>query len=137
MRRAPGGAVDLAVRVGPVGLPNPVMTASGTAGQGAELSAYFDLSLLGAVVVKSLSAEPWAGNPAPRVHETEAGMLNSVGLQNPGVEAWLAGGLPALVATGARVVASIWGTTLAGYEKAAAALASSSPATRWWRWRST
>ena len=90
-------------------LPNPVMTASGTAGHGAELAAYFDLSRLGAVVVKSLSAEPWAGNPAPRVHETDAGMLNSVGLQNPGVEAWLADELPALVATGARVVASIWG----------------------------
>ncbi len=105
-------------------LPNPIMTASGTAGHGAELSAYFDLSALGAVVVKSLSAEPWAGNPAPRVHETEAGMLNSVGLQNPGVEAWLADELPALVATGARVVASIWGTTVAGYEKAAVALGS-------------
>ncbi|HEX7276142.1 MAG TPA: dihydroorotate dehydrogenase, partial [Acidimicrobiales bacterium] len=119
MRRS----VDLATRVGDVVLPNPVMTASGTAGHGAELSAYFDLAELGAVVVKSLSAEPWAGNPPPRVHETEAGMLNSVGLQNPGVEAWLADELPALVATGARVVASIWGTTVAGYEKAAAALA--------------
>jgi dihydroorotate dehydrogenase (NAD+) catalytic subunit len=116
--------VDLATRVGDVVLPNPVMTASGTAGHGAELGAFFDLSTLGAVVVKSLSAEPWAGNPPPRVHETEAGMLNSVGLQNPGVDAWLADELPALVATGARVVASIWGTTLAGYEKAAAALAS-------------
>ncbi len=125
MRRS----VDLATRVGDVMFPNPVMTASGTAGHGAELAAYFDLSELGAVVVKSLSAEPWAGNPPPRVHETEAGMLNSVGLQNPGVEAWLADELPALVATGARVVASIWGTTVAGYEKAAAALAASASAT--------
>ena len=118
------GSVDLVTRVGPVVLANPVMTASGTAGHGAELSAYVDLARLGAVVVKSLSAEPWAGNPAPRVHETEAGMLNSVGLQNPGVEVWLAEELPPLLATGARVVASIWGTTVAGYEKAAAALAS-------------
>jgi dihydroorotate dehydrogenase (NAD+) catalytic subunit len=122
VKRARGEAVDLATRVGSLVLANPVMTASGTAGHGAELAAYFDLSRLGAVVVKSLSAEPWAGNPAPRVHETEAGMLNSVGLQNPGVDAWLADELPALVATGARVVASIWGTTVAGYEKAAAAL---------------
>ena len=121
-------AVDLATRVGDVVLPNPVLTASGTAGHGAELAAYFDLSTLGAVVVKSLSVDAWAGNPAPRVHETEAGMLNSVGLQNPGVEAWLADELPALAATGARVVASIWGTTLAGYEKAAAALAASAAA---------
>ena len=121
-------AVDLTTRVGDVVFPNPVLTASGTAGHGAELAVYFDLSSLGAVVVKSLSVDAWAGNPAPRVHETEAGMLNSVGLQNPGVEAWLADELPALAATGARVVASIWGTTLAGYEKAAAALAASAGA---------
>lgn len=104
-------------------LPNPVMTASGTAGHGAELSAYLDLSRLGAVVVKSLSAEPWAGNPPPRLHSTDGGMLNSVGLQNPGVEVWLEHELPALVATGARVVASIWGTSAGAYEKAAALVA--------------
>jgi dihydroorotate dehydrogenase (NAD+) catalytic subunit len=108
-------------------LPNPVMTASGTAGHGAELGRYLDLRDLGAVVVKSLSAEPWQGNPAPRVHETTAGMLNSVGLQNPGVEAWLADELPELVATGARVVASIWGFTVEAYEKAAAMLAAAPP----------
>src|SRR5216117_2909381 len=101
--------LDLTTRVGDVVLPNPVMTASGTAGHGAELGRYLDLASLGAVVVKSLSAEPWAGNPAPRVHETDGGMLNSVGLQNPGVEAWLAEELPDLLRTGARVVASIWG----------------------------
>jgi dihydroorotate dehydrogenase (NAD+) catalytic subunit len=100
------------------------MTASGTAGHGAELARYVDLGRLGAVVVKSLSAEPWAGNPAPRVHETAGGMLNSVGLQNPGVEAWLAEELPELAATGARVVASIWGFTVESYERAAAMLAS-------------
>ena len=115
--------LDLTTRLGGIVLPNPVMTASGTAGHGAELGRYLDLRDLGAVVVKSLSAEPWAGNPAPRVHETTAGMLNSVGLQNPGVEAWLADELPELAATGARVVASIWGFTLEAYEKAAAMLA--------------
>ena len=83
------GSVDLSTSVGTVGFANPVMTASGTAGHGAELASYMDLSSLGAVVVKSLSAEPWGGNPAPRVTEVDAGMLNSVGLQNPGVEAWL------------------------------------------------
>ena len=77
--------VDLSTTVGRVALPNPVMTASGTAGHGAELSAFFDLTELGAVVVKSLSPFAWEGNPAPRVHETVAGMINSVGLQNPGV----------------------------------------------------
>jgi dihydroorotate dehydrogenase (NAD+) catalytic subunit len=110
-----------------VRLANPVMTASGTAGHGAELARYVDLSSLGAVVVKSLSAEAWAGNPAPRVTEVDAGMLNSVGLQNPGVEAWLEEELPALLATGARVVASIWGFTVEAYEKAAAALAAAPP----------
>ena len=99
------------------------MTASGTAGHGAELSAYVDLSTLGAVVVKSLSAGPYAGNPAPRLHPTAAGMLNSVGLQGPGVEAWLEQDLPDLVRAGARVVASIWGFSVEEYAKAAAMLA--------------
>ena len=115
--------MNLRTRIGSVELPNPVMTASGTAGHGAELARSFDLSAIGAVVVKSLSAEPWAGNPSPRVHQTPAGMLNSVGLQNPGVEAWLEHELPELAATGARVVASIWGFTVEAYEKAAGMLA--------------
>jgi dihydroorotate dehydrogenase (NAD+) catalytic subunit len=115
--------IDLTTRVGSVVLRNPVMTASGTAGHGAELARYMDLSSLGAVVVKSLSAEPWAGNPAPRLHETTGGMLNSVGLQNPGVETWLEHELPDLLATGAAVVASIWGFTVEAYEKAATMLA--------------
>lgn len=115
--------MDLTTTIGSVTLPNPVLTASGTAGHGAELSAYVDLSALGAVVVKSLKAEPWAGNAAPRVHEVTAGMINSVGLQGPGVEAWVADELPALVAAGARVVASIWGTSVEEYAKAADMLA--------------
>jgi dihydroorotate dehydrogenase (NAD+) catalytic subunit len=125
--RRPAGAgrspVDLSVRVGSVTLPNPVMTASGTAGHGTELAPYLDLASLGAVVVKSLHADPVAGNPPLRVHETAAGMINSVGLQGPGVAAWLADDLPALVATGARVVASIWGRTVDEYRRAADALA--------------
>lgn len=123
-RRPP---VDMAATIGSVALPSPVLTASGTAGHGTELGAYIDLSALGAVVVKSLSAEPWAGNRPPRVWGTGSGMLNSVGLQNPGVEAWLADELPALLATGARVVASIWGLTVAAYEKAARMLAGAPP----------
>ena len=96
---------DHSVRVGSVTLDNPIMTASGTAGQSDELSAYMDLSKLGAVVVKSLSLDPWLGNPAPRLHGTESGMINAVGLQNPGVEKWLEAGLPSLLDTGAKVVA--------------------------------
>lgn len=121
-RRA-GRGVGLTSTVGSVTLPAPVMTASGTAGLGAELAPYLDLAALGAVVVKSLHAEPWPGNPPLRVHETAAGMINSVGLQGPGVAAWLEDDLPPLLATGARVVASIWGRTVEEYGKAAELLA--------------
>lgn len=115
----------MSVQVGSVSLPNPIMTAAGTAGHAAELSGYVDLSELGAVVAKSLSAEPWGGNPAPRLHAAAGGgMVNSVGLQNPGVEAWLEDDLPALRAAGARVVAGIWGRSLEDYAKAAEMLAS-------------
>jgi len=115
--------VDLRTSVGSVHLPNPVLTASGTAGHGAELASYVDLATLGAVVVKSLSADPWEGNPPPRLHETPAGMLNSVGLQGPGVRAWLHDELPALVDRGARVVVSIWGRRVDDYARAAAMVA--------------
>ena len=119
MRRS----VDLRTRVGSVSLPNPVLTASGTSGHGAELAPYVDLATLGAVVVKSLASTAWEGNAAPRVHETPAGMLNSVGLQGPGVSAWLERDLPALVDRGARVVASIWGRRVEDYARAGALLA--------------
>lgn len=116
--------VEMGTRVGSVALPNPVMTASGTAGHGAELSAYLDLASLGAVVVKSLAAFAWAGNAPLRVHETPAGMLNSVGLQGPGVEAWLRDTLPELTRAGCRrVVASIWGRSVDEYRRAAELLA--------------
>ncbi len=115
--------VDTTVQVGTVELPNPVMTASGTSGHGAELGAYLDLADLGAVVVKSLSARPWGGNPAPRLSPTSAGMLNSVGLQGPGVAAWRRDHLPALIDAGARVVVSIWGRSVDDYAAAALALA--------------
>ena len=118
---SPAG-VDLTTSVGSVSLPNPVLTAAGTAGFATELSGWVDLSSLGAVVVKSLSNEPWDGNPAPRVHGTDAGMINAVGLQNPGVGSWIINDYPRLAATGARVVASIWGLRVDDYERVAAAL---------------
>jgi dihydroorotate dehydrogenase (NAD+) catalytic subunit len=114
--------VDLSTSIGEVALPNPVMTASGTAGHGTELAAYCDLAALGAVVAKSVSADPWPGNPAPRVHEVRGGMLNSVGLQGPGLEAWLRDDLPALTRAGARVVASIWGRRVEDFAAAATLL---------------
>jgi dihydroorotate dehydrogenase (NAD+) catalytic subunit len=125
--RRHAATVDLTTTIGAVELPNPVMTASGTSGHGAELAAYFDLSELGAVVVKSLAAEPWPGNAPPRLKPVAGGMLNSVGLQGPGVAAWLARDLPGLEAARARVVVSIWGRRVDEYGRAAALLASASP----------
>ena len=122
-RAATRGDVDLSVPVGSLVLPNPVMTASGTAGHADELEPYGPLAALGAVVVKSLSVGPWPGNPAPRVHQAGAGMVNSVGLQGPGIEAWVRDDLPRLTAAGARTVVSIWGQRVDDYAKAAALLA--------------
>lgn len=121
-----GAAVDVSTSVGSVRLASPILTAAGTAGHGAELGAYFDLSSLGAVVVKSLSPYPWDGNPPVRVHQTPSGMINSVGLQGPGVAAWIADELPELEAVGATVVASIWGGTVDDYRRASEMLADAS-----------
>lgn len=118
---------ELPTRVGSVELRNPVLTASGTAGHGSELAPYVDLAGLGAVVTKSVSADPWPGNPAPRVHEATAGMLNAVGLQGPGIAAWMTDDLPHLLATGATVVASIWGRSVEDYRRAAELLADAPP----------
>ena len=114
--------VDLSTRLGPITLPNPVVAASGTYGHGDEVARLGDPSAIGAVTAKSLSPHPWPGNPAPRVHEAPAGMLNSVGLQNPGVAAWLEHDLPLLRARGARVIASVWGRSVDEFAAAAAAL---------------
>ena len=113
----------LSVRVGSVELRSPIMTASGTAGYGDELAPYFDLSSIGAVVTKSIAIFEWPGNPAPRVHATPLGMINAVGLQGPGIKAWLDHHLPSLVRHKATVVCSIWGRTINDYRAAADALA--------------
>jgi len=126
-RALPEPVAALPARVGSIELRHPVMTAAGTAGHGAELRQVFPLGELGAVVVKSLSADPWAGNPAPRLHPTSAGMLNSVGLQGRGLPFWLAEELPELVACGATVVASIWGRTVEDFARAADTLAAAGP----------
>jgi len=114
--------VDLAAPVGTLTLANPVMTASGTAGYGTELSAYGRLGALGAHVVKSLSAQPWPGNAPPRVTESGANMVNSVGLSGPGLESWLERELPGLADAGVTVVVSIWGRSTEAFAKAASML---------------
>lgn len=115
-------AVDTSARVGAVTLGHPLMTAAGTSGHGSELADFGDLSSLGAVVVKSLAAFEWQGNPAPRLHPLPGGMLNAVGLQGPGVAAWAEHSYPSLAASGATIVVSIWGRTIDEYAAAVDAL---------------
>jgi dihydroorotate dehydrogenase (NAD+) catalytic subunit len=116
--------VDLTVDLGGLVLANPIVAASGTFGHGAEVARLCPPDRLGAVTVKSLAAFAWPGNPPPRLAPTSGGgMLNSVGLQGPGVEHWVEHELPELRDLGARIVASIWGRTVDDYAVAAKMLA--------------
>lgn len=100
---------DLSVQLGPLTLRNPVMVASGTYGFGLEVRETVDLSRLGALVTKSITPEPRQGHPQPRIVETPSGILNCIGLQNPGVEAFVRDYLPALRETGTPVIVSVAG----------------------------
>ncbi|MBX6351654.1 MAG: dihydroorotate dehydrogenase [Clostridia bacterium] len=116
-------ACDLSVSLGPLRLANPVVLASGTAGYGRELGAALPLSALGAIVVKGVAPEPWPGNPGPRVVETPAGLVNSIGLENPGLDHFLAHDLPWLRSVGATVIVNVVGRTADDYVKVAGRLA--------------
>ena len=107
--------VDLQVQLGPLALRNPIVTASGCFGNGREIQRFFDIGALGAVVVKSITVEPRQGLATPRMAETANGMLNAIGLQNPGIEAWLANELPWLNRHRVPVIVSIAGKTAAEY----------------------
>ncbi len=102
---------NLSVEIAGVKFETPVMTASGTFGSGMEYSEFIDLDRLGAVVTKGVSAEPWAGNPVPRVAETPSGMLNAIGLQNPGIDVFIRRDLEFLKQTSARVIVNVCGKT--------------------------
>jgi len=104
---APTGA--LPVRLGPLELKNPILTASGTFGYGLEFQDFVDLSRIGGICTKGLSLEPHAGNPPARIWETPSGMLNAIGLQNVGIAAFLNEKLPRLRELGATVIANVWG----------------------------
>lgn len=114
--------VDLSTRVAGLSLPNPVMTASGCAAYGRELDQFFDITGLGAVVTKSIMARPRSGRATPRMAETPSGMLNSIGLQGPGIDEFCAHDLPWLVERGARAVVSIAGESATEYADLAARL---------------
>jgi dihydroorotate dehydrogenase (NAD+) catalytic subunit len=107
--------VDLSVDLGGLRLRNPVVTASGCFASGREMARFFELPTLGAVVTKSVTLEPRTGLPPPRMAETASGMLNAIGLQNPGVDAWMTKDLPWLAAQGVPVIASIAGKTVEEY----------------------
>jgi dihydroorotate dehydrogenase (NAD+) catalytic subunit len=103
--------VDLSVSIAGINMKNPVTVASGIFGYGAEYQAVFDVNRLGALVTKGLTRKPCAGNPAPRIWETPAGLLNSIGLQNPGVDFFLSDILPVMQSYGVPVIANIAGFT--------------------------
>ena len=98
-----------------VELKNPVMTASGTFGSGMEYSEFVDLNRLGAVVTKGVANIPWPGNPTPRVAETPSGMLNAIGLQNPGIDVFCSRDLPFLKKYDTKVIVNVCGKTTEDY----------------------
>lgn len=106
---------NLAVNLGGLPMKNPVTTASGTFGFGPEYAPYVDLNKLGAIVVKGTTLEPRAGNPTPRIAETPAGMLNCIGLQNPGVDYFISKSLPFLREYDTPVIVNIAGNSLEDY----------------------
>ena len=105
---------DLRVLIAGVTLENPITTASGTFSP-RESGAFYDINELGAVITKGVSAEPWAGNPTPRIAEVYGGMLNSVGLQNPGAETFLREELPYLKEFQPKIIANVVGKTVEEY----------------------
>ena len=103
------------VKIAGVTLKNPVMTASGTFGSGMEYSEFVDLDQLGAVVTKGVANVPWPGNPTPRVAETYGGMLNAIGLQNPGIDVFLERDIPFLQQFDTKIIVNVCGKTVEDY----------------------
>ena len=103
---------DFSTKLADAWFPTPLFTASGCASSGKELSQFFDLRSIGAVVTKSIMIKPRAGRPTPRMAETPSGMLNSIGLQGPGIDAFLGDDIPWLLNQGARIIVSIAGETV-------------------------
>ena len=103
------------VNIAGIELKNPVMTASGTFGSGMEYSEFVDLNCLGAVVTKGVANVPWPGNPTPRVAEVYGGMLNAIGLQNPGIDVFLERDLPFLQQYDTKVIVNVCGKTVEDY----------------------
>lgn len=107
--------MNLSVNLAGVTLKNPVMTASGTFGSGEEFSEFVDLNGLGAVVTKGVSNVPWQGNPTPRAAEVYGGMLNAIGLQNPGIDVFIKRDIPFLKKFDTKIIVNVCGKTIADY----------------------
>ena len=107
--------ISTSVNIAGVELKNPVMTASGTFGSGAEYSEFIDLSRLGAVVTKGVANVPWPGNPTPRIAEVHGGMLNAIGLQNPGINVFCQRDIPFLKQYDAKIIVNVCGKTTEDY----------------------
>lgn len=118
--------IDLSTTIGDAWFPTPIFTASGCASSGKELAQFFSLKDIGAVVTKSVMTKPRHGRATPRMAETPSGMLNSIGLQGPGIDAFLANDLPWLISQGSRVIVSIAGETSDEYGVLARKLRASS-----------
>ena len=103
------------VTIAGVELKNPVMTASGTFGSGAEYSEFYDLGALGAVVTKGVANVPWPGNPTPRIAETRSGMLNAIGLQNPGIDVFVKRDIPFLKQYDTKIIVNVCGKSEEDY----------------------
>ncbi len=116
---------DPSVQIGSLELRNPVIAASGTFGFGEEYADLYDVSRLGGICTKGLTLQPRGGNPSPRLWETPCGLLNSIGLQNPGIDAFLEQELPRMKAQGITTVANVWGETQAEYVEAVERLSES------------
>ncbi len=107
--------MNTSVKIAGVELKNPVMTASGTFGSGAEYSEFVDLNRLGAVVTKGVANVPWPGNPTPRIAETHSGMLNAIGLQNPGIDLFCSRDIPYLKQFDTRIIVNVCGHSTEEY----------------------
>lgn len=114
--------INTSVEICKVKFKNPVITASGTFGFGAEFAKFFDLSKLGGICVKGLTLKPREGNAPPRIAETPSGVLNSVGLQNPGVMGFIKDELPRLLKIDTKIIANIAGDTVSEYKELASIL---------------
>ena len=114
--------INLNVDLAGINLDNPIVAASGPFGHGTEYSRLVDISAFGAITVKGISLEPWSGNRPPRLAETASGLLNSIGLQNPGLASFLQEELPELRNLGVPLIVNIVGKTTGDYAAVAAGL---------------